>query len=50
MLFPPDSPFLEKVVQKASSLAKKGNTALARPEHLPGLAQFSLYQPIIFCG
>lgn len=47
--FPAGSPFLEKVVKKASNLAKKGNTALARPEHLPGLTQLSLYKPILFC-
>jgi hypothetical protein len=48
--FPMDSPFLQTVVKKASDLANKGTTALARPEHLLGLTQLSLYQPILFCG
>jgi len=50
MFFPPDSPFLQTVIKRATSLAKKGDSALAAPEYLPGLTQLSLYRTIFFCG
>ena len=48
--FPADSPFLETVIKKATIMAKKGDSALAAPEYLPGLSKLSLYQPILFVG
>ncbi|KAF8460890.1 hypothetical protein BDZ91DRAFT_700035 [Kalaharituber pfeilii] len=47
--FPAESTFLQAVITKANTFAKRGESALAAPEYLPGLTQLSLYQPIIFC-
>ncbi|KAF8451562.1 hypothetical protein BGX38DRAFT_1269382 [Terfezia claveryi] len=49
MFFPSDSPFLKTVIDRATTLAEKGDSALAGPDYLPGLTQLSLYQPIFFC-